>query len=798
VCLKMASAAEARHRAKVYCLNDDGKWDDRGTGHAAVQFMPLQAAAFIVVMSEEDTTSCLLQTRVHLQDIYQRQQDTIVSWNEPENGVDYALSFQDPEGCTELWEQICSLQGRSPDEPPGNTADGSAAAFQEEPSNADALTELPACEMRNLAPLAELLAETPLFRRGKLADAFLGQEYIPRLVEMFGTVEDLESKDDLHHMFHIFRGLVMLNDTRIYELLLREDLLMGVIGALEYDPELATHQVRHREFLRDRSRFKQVIPIEDDGVLKKIHQNFYLAYIKDVVLPRSLDDNTFATLSQIAFLNNVHIVSNLTSDPSFLPRLRHKMGEVYDAALLEAMRLLNEICSLAKQLQPYNRAAFYRKFVDCRFFDALEPALTHADPALRLCCLDVMLATVLHDPSLLRQHILQQRPECAMMQGLLQVLSTAEGNGEKPQVAEVLRNLLDPEGMERREQDDFLNTFYESFVSQLAAPVAGKVQSGTGPMNGGDTADPDLDDAELDGGVLSSRQHVCELLCFCVHKHSYRIKYFILRNNVLVKVLKLISHRDKCLVLAALRFFRACIGSRDEFYNRYVVKNKCFEGVMRQLLANRHRDNLLHSAILELFEFIRRENIKSLVAHLAETYQEQLSKLTHVEIFKGLLLRYEQNEEYKGLAPRNASDGGATASITANPQPAIGYHGGRRTFPDDDDDEAYFNESDEEDDAAGGDRALAADSTQPHSMDTAWMGPQQAPQHAVANGEDRHASVFRHELSAPPAALSALAVGYGEPAPWEPSVRACDDDEGRMKRQRLDQKGLATPASGSS
>ena len=35
------SGAEARHRAKVYCLNEDGQWDDRGTGHAAVQYMPV-------------------------------------------------------------------------------------------------------------------------------------------------------------------------------------------------------------------------------------------------------------------------------------------------------------------------------------------------------------------------------------------------------------------------------------------------------------------------------------------------------------------------------------------------------------------------------------------------------------------------------------------------------------------------------------------------------------------------------------------------------------------------------------
>eukprot|EP00965_Chrysotila_dentata_P072415 2392706-Pleurochrysis_carterae.AAC.2 len=42
----------------------------------------------------------------------------------------------------------------------------------------------------------------------------------------------------------------------------------------------------------------------------------------------------------------------------------------------------------------------------------------------------------------------------------------------------------------------------------------------------------------------------------------------------------------------------------------------------------------VHSSILELFEFIRLDNIKSLVAHVAETYKEQLSAMNHVDIFQ--------------------------------------------------------------------------------------------------------------------------------------------------------------------
>ena len=35
--------------------------------------------------------------------------ETLIVWTEP-NGVDYALSFQDPEGCAEVWHFIEEVQ----------------------------------------------------------------------------------------------------------------------------------------------------------------------------------------------------------------------------------------------------------------------------------------------------------------------------------------------------------------------------------------------------------------------------------------------------------------------------------------------------------------------------------------------------------------------------------------------------------------------------------------------------------------------------------------------------------------
>jgi hypothetical protein len=62
-------------------------------------------------------------------------------------------------------------------------------------------------------------------------------------------------------------------------------------------------------------------------------------------------------------------------------------------------------------------------------------------------------------------------------------------------------------------------------------------------------------------------------------------RYYVLRNNVVEKVLKLLNRREKWLVAAAVRFLRTCIGLRDDFYNRYLVRSRIPEMNARRLMT---------------------------------------------------------------------------------------------------------------------------------------------------------------------------------------------------------------------
>jgi len=59
------------------------------------------------------------------------------------------------------------------------------------------------------------------------------------------------------------------------------------------------------------------------------------------------------------------------------------------------------------------------------------------------------------------------------------------------------------------------------------------------------------------------------------------------------------------LYTGALRFFRTCIHLNDDFYHRYLIKHNVVQHIMDMLLATGNKNNLVNSACIEFFDFIR-------------------------------------------------------------------------------------------------------------------------------------------------------------------------------------------------
>ena len=107
------------------------------------------------------------------------------------------------------------------------------------------------------------------------------------------------------------------------------------------------------------------------------------------------------------------------------------------------------------------------------------------------------------------------------------------------------------------------------------------------------------------------------------------------------------------------------------------------------------RDNLLNSACLDLFEFIRHHNIRPLIEHLVTTHRPQFQEITYVDTFQNLILRYEQM-----MAPPPAQDMTLFSNDGVLPEDRKGLVNGNRwqgMKEMDADQQAYFDTSDDED-----------------------------------------------------------------------------------------------------
>ncbi|NXK53150.1 P4R3B phosphatase, partial [Chauna torquata] len=566
--------------------------------------------------------------------------DTLIVWSEAEN-YDLALSFQEKAGCDEIWEKICQVQGKDPSVEVTQDLIESEEEHIEEMPETSPLIDLPSCELNKLEEIADLVTSvlsSPI-RREKLALALENEGYIKKLLQLFQVCENLENTEGLHHLYEIIRGILFLNKATLFEVMFSDECIMDVVGCLEYDPSLAQPK-RHREFLTKTAKFKEVIPITDSELRQKIHQTYRVQYIQDIILPTPsvFEENFLSTLTSFIFFNKVEIVSMLQVNSCLW------------------------FCFFKKKKK--ETQSFSTRSTNVFGMDDLQ---------VRSAATDIFSYLVEFSPSMVREFVMQEAQQSDDDILLINVVieqmicDTDPELGGAVQLMGLLRTLIDPENMlataNKTEKSEFLNFFYNHCMHVLTAPLLAntsedKCEKGNcfenlflifafvfclsdavvGSTKSSTICPDNYQTAQLLALIL-------ELLTFCVEHHTYHIKNYIMNKDLLRRVLVLMNSKHTFLALCALRFMRRIIGLKDEFYNRYITKGNLFEPVINALLDNGTRYNLLNSAVIELFEFIRVVHIKSLIAHIVENFYNALESIEYVQTFKGLKTKYEQEKD---------------------------------------------------------------------------------------------------------------------------------------------------------
>lgn len=415
-------------------------------------------------------------------------------------------------------------------------------------------------------------------------------------------------------------------------------------------------------------------------------------------------------LNSLIFFHQVDIVNFLQSNEKFLRELFAIFGpDEQDAPRMrEAVLFIQNCCAVAKNIQAQSRAHLYNNFIQYGLFPVVMFALRHHDAAVRVAGTDILVSLIDHDPHMVRMQIFNAIKEktTPLTDTLIELLLVEVDLGVKSQMADAIKILLDPSttqaqmDMMNRAQngefvqkqrgsgphntiapqtDAFISNFYEDSAKRLFQPL--KDLEFRQSMHG------------LSVQETSLYTHLVEVLCFFVRQHTYKSKLFILAENLHSRVAQLLACPQKYMKLMALKWFRVCIGLQDEFHNRQLIQHRLFEPILNIVYETMPRDNLLNSACIELFEYIKRENIKQLIVHLVEHYRERLLGITYVNTFQNLLHKYEalQAPYQPGGDDSFTTQEGTPQRTTINGQH---YNGLREA---DADEEAYFNADDDMD-----------------------------------------------------------------------------------------------------
>jgi len=178
---------------------------------------------------------------------------------------------------------------------------------------------------------------------------------------------------------------------------------------------------------------------------------------------------------------------------------------------------------------------------------------------------DILILFLNQDPNLLRSYIVQQEGN-SLLGLLVKGMVTDFGEEMHCQFLEILRILMDSFTMSGAHREVIIEIFYERHLDYLVDVIASSCpqRSISRSTSNSACAGRNAGGYRIKPEILLN---VCELLCFCVVHHPYKIKCNFLMNNAIEKILALTRRKEKFLVVAAVRFMRTIISRNVSFMN---------------------------------------------------------------------------------------------------------------------------------------------------------------------------------------------------------------------------------------
>ena len=201
-------------------------------------------------------------------------------------------------------------------------------------------------------------------------------------------------------------------------------------------------------------------------------------------MARILDEQTFSSLSSIAFFNQTEIIAFIQNDQTFQAHVFAILSEenLSSQKRKDVIMFLHEMSTTVKSLHAQSKVEFFRSLASHGLFAIFEYTIGDPDIEIRIAIISLLSNILENESSLVRSFCLAQSKQIqkTLMETVVERFINEPDSGLRSQLSEIIRMMIDTvrvdavsEGIVQHtsEAEDFLTLFYEKNLSQLSQPI---------------------------------------------------------------------------------------------------------------------------------------------------------------------------------------------------------------------------------------------------------------------------------------------------------------------------------------
>lgn len=665
-----------KRRVKLYILNDNGQWDDKGVGYVFCANETevdnqlnggMQNSNQLIkklIMTKEKTDEIIFNIDIIKENInFHNQRGTILTWK---NGGlysqdNYAISFQEKDGVLEILKNIKIINGKNVSEEDDLIKDESSDILLD--VSIENLPNLikefgPNMDEQKLSDFVEYLKETNfefIKNLGKILDE---EEKRIEDVKSCASYSSLETNitltlkkdnnsnesiketnnsinnkknnktivnENIIYIYNIFKNLILIGDKELLELLLDDECYLITFRAFEHD--IQTNKiVPHRKYFKEIVKFKNPLNIKNTNLLKKINQNLRLFYLRDTALSRIIDDNTTKTINTIIQMNHNDIIQFFINNKEYIDLLYLQLKSEDIIIQNDAILFLSELISCSKNVAQ-SRVTFNELLCDNGILPILNNLIENNlkneennkyKEEIIINTVEIFISILSSVPFLIREYLRENDGHTLLQLSNLLIYHT--NFGIKYEVSQIFKTLIESEG-EPYDKKLFFKSIIEKFMNFLFFP-----------------------ELENKNEISTTIQIIIEIIMSWINNMGFDSQFWLEKFEINLAIIKLFKEKNKIINLYAIKLLKVILENSEHYICNKILTNELCKVLIDLFNENIKKNNIIFSCLMNLFDSIIKNDIY--ILNIIMNYSSDFF-YNNKDLFKNILLRYEGKQAPK-------------------------------------------------------------------------------------------------------------------------------------------------------